>query len=72
LLSCLTGSDAGQFAQDLANKLGVPVKAPTDLLWAEPNGNYYVAGKKSVGGSERPDKSKLGKFKTFYPKKVKR
>ena len=26
-------SDAG-FAQNLANKMGVPVEAPTDLVWA--------------------------------------
>lgn len=71
LLSCSTGSAAGKFAQNLANKLGVPVKAPTDILWAQPNGVYYVAGQKIVQGTRYPDFAKPGKFKTFYPRKEK-
>lgn len=68
LLSCNTGSDAGQFAQNLANKLGVPVKAPTDLLWTLDNGVYFVA--KGLNGSiKKPDMTKRGRFKTFYPRK---
>lgn len=70
LLSCSTGSDAGQFAQNLANKLGVPVKAPTDLLWAWPSGAYKVA--KGLNGlTDKPDFTKPGRFKTFYPRKAK-
>lgn len=71
LLSCSTGGDAGQFAQNLANKLGVPVKAPTDILWAWPQGTYKVAGKIKVGGIEQPDGSRPGRFVTFYPRSKK-
>lgn len=34
LLSCSTGSISNGFAQRLANKLGVKVEAPVDVLWA--------------------------------------
>lgn len=33
-ISCHTGADAGGFAQQLADRLGAPVSAPTDLVWA--------------------------------------
>lgn len=71
LLSCSTGSNAGKFAQDLANKLGVPVKAPTELLWAFGDGTYRVA-KGLNGTNQLPDLSQKGRFKTFYPKKGKK
>ena len=71
LLSCSTGSSTGHFAQDLANNLGVPVKAPTDILWAWPQGGYRVAGKKRVGDIDLPDTSKPGKFTSFYPRRRK-
>lgn len=70
LLSCSTGSKTGQFAQNLANKLGAPVKAPTDLLWAYENGSYRVAPRRH-GSSNKPDSKKSGSFKTFYPRKGK-
>lgn len=68
LLSCNTGNEAGQFAQNLANKLGVLVKAPTQLLWAWPNGRYCVA-KGRNGNTITPDLTQKGYFKTFYPGK---
>ena len=37
LISCLTGEDGSQFAQQLADHLGVPVTAPTKLAWCFPN-----------------------------------
>ena len=67
LLSCNTGKITSGFAQNLANKLNVPVKAPTDYLWVLPNGNYFVAGGKIVNGILIADTTKKGKFKTFYP-----
>lgn len=71
LLSCNTGSDAGQFAQNLANKLGIPVKAPTEIIWAWPNGAHFIA--KGLNGSiTDPDYTKRGHFKTFYPQKGKK
>lgn len=39
LLSCRTGCPTGSFAQDLANNLGVRVKAPTTDIGASSRGN---------------------------------
>lgn len=68
LLSCSTGMMKYGFAQGLADRLGVPVKAPSDLLWANPNGTYFVAGYRiNSNGKKEPDKNKPGDFITFYP-----
>lgn len=64
LLSCSTGSLDNGFAQNLANKLNVEVYAPTNFLWATPNGTYFVAGKTKVGA---PDMNIKGIFKLFKP-----
>lgn len=71
LLSCETGKDPSGFAQNLANKLGVPVKAPTEILWAYPNGAHLVAGQDINSRHGGPNLLKPGRFKTFYPKKGK-
>ena len=45
LLSCGTGQQDGDnycFAEELANALGVEVKAPDDLLYIYPSGNMYI------------------------------
>lgn len=42
LLSCSTGSSATGFAQQLANELGVTVRAPTDTLWAYGDGRLTI------------------------------
>jgi RHS repeat-associated protein len=42
LLSCETGNLPQGFAQNLANKLGVPVSAPNDIIWAWPNGALSI------------------------------
>lgn len=60
LLSCSTGNTTQTgdcFAQILSNELGVKVKAPTDILYVYPNGNYYIGDDAS------------GIFRTFYPRK---
>ncbi len=72
LLSCSTGQLDSGFAQNLANKLNVPVQAPTDLLWAKPHGQHYVAGGIIVNGKLVEDLSKKGYMKTFYPQGRKR
>lgn len=72
LLSCNTGKVSSGFAQNLANKLNRPVKAPSDYLWARPNGTYFVAGGKTVNGRLVPDYSKPGHFITYYPKRGKK
>ena len=42
LISCKTGSPTGSFAQNLANKLGVTVRAPSDTLFIFPNGKMVI------------------------------
>lgn len=66
LFSCSTGACDTGFAQNLANKLNVEVQAPTDLLWAYPNGKTLVAPKALNG---QPDLSNIGEIKIFLPKK---
>lgn len=58
LLSCSTGAANGDdycFAEELANALGVAVKAPNDLLYIMPSGRMYVG------------EFKEGKFVDYYP-----
>lgn len=66
LLSCNTGASTSGFAQNLANKLGVIVEAPTKLVWAYPNGRYIVAAR-SKDNPQLPDLNDRGTFKKFYP-----
>jgi len=42
LLACNTGETGATAAQNLANKLGVEVLAPTAKVWAFPSGNLVV------------------------------
>lgn len=42
LLSCKTGSPTGTFAQNLANKMGVTVRALSDTLFIFPNGKMVI------------------------------
>lgn len=70
LLSCDTGKIPNGFAQGLAHKLGVEVKAPSSLLWAEISGSYFVAdGEKNAKGEWIPIRNRPGTFITFSPKK---
>ena len=51
LLSCSTGKQEGEnycFAEELANALGVEVKAPDDLLYIYPSGNMYIGEDKDI------------------------
>ncbi|WP_254780421.1 DUF637 domain-containing protein, partial [Pseudomonas azotoformans] len=74
LLSCDTGGCDTGFAQNLANKMGVPVKAPTNLVWAYGDGKMIVAPRSSLSQSSPlfnvPDLSNQGVFKVFYPGKA--
>jgi hypothetical protein len=54
------------FAQNLANKLGVVVEAPTKLVWAYSNGRYFVAARRK-DNPQLPDINDRGKFIKFYP-----
>lgn len=72
LLSCNTGKlDAG-FAQNLANKLGVTVLAPTKYVWTDERGNCFVADRRYDTEEMVPDRTKLGRFKAFNPKRSKK
>ena len=66
LLSCDTGSSNSGFAQNLANKLGVVVEAPTKLVWELQNGKYFVAAR-NPNNPNRPDYKNQSKFVKFYP-----
>jgi hypothetical protein len=43
LFSCETGQGDRPIAQDLANHLGVEVTAPTELVWSNHSGDFFVA-----------------------------
>ncbi len=60
LLSCSTGKLDTGFAQNLANKLGVTVKAPTDTLWVWPNGQMTIGPNQFAN---------TGTWRVFKPKK---
>jgi len=60
LISCSTGKLDSGFAQNLANKLGVTVKAPTDTVWVWPNGRI------TIGPSQWRN---TGTWRIFKPKK---
>ena len=72
LLSCSTGQVTSGFAQNLSNKLNRPVSAPTDYLWADRTGSYYVAGGIRVGDRLVPDLSRMGTCVTYYPTRRKK
>lgn len=70
LLSCSTGASSVGFAQNLANKLGVTVYAPSDNLWAYGNGRHIIASVSPVPdrfGNPQPDLNKIGKFVKYTP-----
>lgn len=60
LLSCKTGIETGTFAQNLANKMGVIVRAPSDTLYIWPNGKIVI-------GSNAFENS--GRWIDYYPNK---
>jgi len=61
LISCETGKDVNGFAQNLANKLGRKVIAPSDTVWIHPS------GKMTIGSNAKSD---TGKWIPYYPKKA--
>ncbi|WP_344591256.1 hypothetical protein [Actinomadura vinacea] len=65
LLSCETG--AGDFVQRLSDRLGVPVKAPTQLAWSDRDGQVYSTTGTEENGRLRPDDPPNGAWVTAYP-----
>ena len=58
LISCSTGACPSGFAQNLANQLGVQVKAPSDSIWAYSDGRLTIGPKHSKAA---------GQFVDFFP-----
>ncbi|TDB85761.1 ADP-ribosyltransferase, partial [Actinomadura sp. 7K534] len=66
LLSCRTGD--GDFAARLAQRLGVPVTAPSGLAWTDADGNVYASsGRTSPDGQTRPGWPPDGTWRTSAP-----
>ncbi|MFB4301422.1 ADP-ribosyltransferase [Actinomadura sp. NTSP31] len=66
LLSCRTGE--GDFAAQLAERLGVPVTAPTGLAWSDSNGNVYSSsGHPGPDGRLQPAVPPDGGWNTHHP-----
>jgi hypothetical protein len=42
LISCSAGASSTGVAQNLANKLGIKVLAPSDTVWIHPNGTLTI------------------------------
>lgn len=66
LLSCRTGD--GDFAAQLARRLGVPVTAPTGLAWTDADGNVYASSARTgPDGRTRPVWPPDGTWRTHGP-----
>ena len=63
LISCETGKLNNGVAQNLANKLKVNVKAPSDTVWVHPNGKLTIG--------KRPSQN-TGAWNIFKPKNGRR
>lgn len=72
LLSCNTGKIPNGFAQGLAQRLRIDVKAPSSYLWAKWSGSYFVAdGELNKNNNLEPVMSRPGTFITFSPRRRK-
>ena len=60
LISCSTGAKQNGIAQQLSNKLGVKVLAPSDTLYIYPNGSTVI------GPNAYTD---TGRWELFVPRK---
>jgi hypothetical protein len=72
LLSCLSGNAPEGFAQNLANKINKEVLAPSDMIWAGPQGELPISSSKIVkdlSGKDLPVPNRPfdGKWNTFEP-----
>ncbi|MGI8957771.1 MAG: hypothetical protein ACR2II_12780 [Chthoniobacterales bacterium] len=75
--ACNAGMGGNSIAQNLANKLGVQVWAPDNILWTWSSGKMFVgprlSNQKSLPNGKpnpdynKPDTSKPGGFQRFDP-----
>jgi hypothetical protein len=70
LLSCNTGGSSEGFAQQLANELKVDVKAPTEPLWVDENGNMFITDSEVLAQMwyDGEKVNPTGVFKVFHPR----
>ena len=72
LLSCNTGKIPNGFAQGLAQRLGIDVKAPSSYLWVNCSGSYFVAdGTRTANNKLVPVMNRPGTFITYSPRRRK-
>jgi len=70
LLSCNTGKIPYGFAQGLAQRLGIDVKAPSSFLWVNLRGSYFVAdGIRNANKELVPVMKRPGTFITYSPRR---
>lgn len=72
LFACDTGAEAEGFAQQLADKLGVQVTAPTKPVWSSPDRSVTVSDGewRNIAGTRRwmPRRPPNGAWQTFEPR----
>ncbi|MBE6016709.1 MAG: hypothetical protein E7233_03730 [Lachnospiraceae bacterium] len=74
LFACEAGKDEAYAAQGLANATGKTVLAPTEKIWLSPLNkdgvsDIIIAEEIEIEGIAIPDKTKLGDWRKFEPKK---
>jgi hypothetical protein len=69
LMSCETGQGPNPFAQQLSDRLGVPVTAPDQLAWSDATGVDFVSSQGGVdlNGNPIPTVPHDGSWITFTP-----
>ncbi len=67
LLCCSTGKEDTGFAYQLSKELGVKVKAPTELLWINSNGDMYISDNEVLAHLWKKgyDVIQTGRWRTF-------
>ncbi|WP_375430778.1 hypothetical protein [uncultured Friedmanniella sp.] len=68
LFACDTGQTADGFAQQLSNRMSVPVLAPTELAWSGPDGIFVTsASGVNIFGEPIPTEPHDGEWRLFMP-----
>ncbi len=68
LLACRTGADPDGFAQQLADRLQVPVTAPTDYVGVADDGTVFVTSRDVDASGMPPISPPTGELRTFTPR----
>lgn len=68
LISCQTGKGRESIAQQLADRLGVPVVAPDEYVFFREDGSFYLAKGRSIPGAIVPIPGTTGNWVTFRPR----